>query len=146
VRIVGASPIAELRAERGPEEDLAGVERCCRIALPASVNNGTIKSRRGRDDMTIQQLRQAAKDLRETANRVLLYSEKNSLEDVWQKLEQLFRQVPQVLGKRAGGFTLEGVSKSWDEVSKRADHIMQACETAEPPAGEEIPGDFGEVS
>jgi hypothetical protein len=45
----------------------------------------------------------AAKDLREIANRVLLYSEKNSLEDVWQKLEQLFRQVPQVRGKRAEG-------------------------------------------
>jgi hypothetical protein len=53
--------------------------------------------------MTIPQLRQAAKDLREIAIRVLLYSEKNSLEDVWQKLEQLFRQVPQVRGKRAVG-------------------------------------------
>ena len=48
--------------------------------------------------MTIQRLRQEAKDLREHANRVLLYDEKYSLDDAWRRLEELFRQVPLVLG------------------------------------------------
>ncbi len=63
--------------------------------------------------MTIQQLRQAAKDLRDLANRFLLYGEKHSLDDAWRRLAELFRQVPLVLGNRASGFTLEGVPKSW---------------------------------
>ena len=93
--------------------------------------------------MTISQLRQAAKDLRDLANRFLLYGEKHSLDDAWRRLEELFRQVPQVLGNRASGFTLEGVPKSWDEVSERADHIIRVCNDAEPQAVGEIPGDYG---
>ena len=83
--------------------------------------------------MTISQLRQAAKDLRDLANRFLLYGEKHSLDDAWRRLEELFRQVPQVLGNRASGFTLEGVPKSWDEVSERADHIIRV-ETEKTPS------------
>jgi hypothetical protein len=83
--------------------------------------------------MTIQRLRQEAKDLREIANRVLLYGEQHSLGDASQRLEELFRQVPLVLGNRARGFTLKGVPKNWDEVSERADHIMRVCDNAEPP-------------
>jgi hypothetical protein len=93
--------------------------------------------------MTIPQLHQGAKDLRDLANRFLLYGEKHSLEDAWRRLEELFRQMPLVLGNRAGGFTLEGVPKDWDEVSEHADHIMRACEAAEPQANGEIPGDYG---
>jgi hypothetical protein len=93
--------------------------------------------------MTIPQLRQAAKDLRDLANRFLLYGEQHSLDDAWRRLVELFRQMPLVLGNRARGFTLEGVPKTWDEVSERADHIILACETAEPPANGEIPGDYG---
>jgi hypothetical protein len=93
--------------------------------------------------MTIQRLRQEAKDLREHANRVLLYDEKYSLDDAWRRLEELFRQVPLVLGKRARGFTLEGVPKNWDEISARADHIMRICDNAEPPTSGEIPGNYG---
>ena len=92
--------------------------------------------------MTIQQLRQAAKDLRDLANRFLLYDEKHSLDDAWRRLVELFRQVPLVLGKRASGFTLEGVPKSWDEVSERADRIIQVCNDAEPQTIGEIPGDY----
>lgn len=91
--------------------------------------------------MTIQQLRQAAKELRDLANRFLLYGEQHSLDDAWRRLAELFRQVPLVLGNRASGFTLEGVPKSWDEVSERADHIIQVCNDAEPQAIGEIPGD-----
>jgi hypothetical protein len=92
-------------------------------------------------EMTISQLRQEAKDLRDLANRFLLYGEKHSLDDTWRRLAELFRRVPLVLGNRASGFTLEGVPKSWDEVSERADHIMQVCNDAEPQAIGEIPGD-----
>jgi hypothetical protein len=63
--------------------------------------------------------------------------------NAWGRLGELFRQVPQVLGNRASGFTLAGVPKSWDEVSERADYIIRACEVAEPPASGEIPGDYG---
>ncbi len=93
--------------------------------------------------MTIQRLRQEAKDLRDLANRVLLYDEKHALDGVWRQLQELFRQVPLVLGKRASGFTLEGVPKNWDEVSARADHIIRVCDNAEPPISGEIPGDYG---
>jgi hypothetical protein len=86
--------------------------------------------------MTIQRLRQEAKDLREHANRVLLYDEKHSLDGAWRQLEELYRQVPLVLGHRARGFTLEGVPKNWDEISARTDRIMQACDNAEPLASE----------
>ena len=92
--------------------------------------------------MTIQQLRQAAKDLRDLANRFLLYGEKHSLDDASRRLAELFRQVPLVLGNRARGHTLEGVPKSWDEVSEHADHLIQVCNDAEPPAIGEIPGDY----
>ena len=93
--------------------------------------------------MTIQQLRQAAKDLRDLANRFLLYGDKHSLDDTWRRLVELFRQVPLVLGNRASGFTLEGAFKNWDEVSGHADHIIKVCNDAEPQAVEEIPGDYG---
>jgi hypothetical protein len=93
--------------------------------------------------MTIQGLRQEAKDLRDQANRVLLYDEKHSLDGAWRQLEELFKQVPLALGNRAIGFTLEGVPKNWDEISARADHIMRACDNAVPPTNEEIPGDYG---
>jgi|HubBroStandDraft_2_1064218.scaffolds.fasta_scaffold17638_3 hypothetical protein len=85
--------------------------------------------------MTIPQLRQEAKDLRDLANRFLLYGEKHSLDDAWRRLEELFIQVPQVLGNRAKGFTtLKGVPKSWDEVSEHADHVIRVCNAAQPPA------------
>jgi hypothetical protein len=93
--------------------------------------------------MTIQRLRQEAKDLRDHANRVLLYDEKHSLDGAWRQLEELFRLVPLVLGNRGIGFTLEGVPKNWDEVSEGADHIIRVCNDAEPPTSEEIPGDYG---
>jgi len=93
--------------------------------------------------MTIQQLRQAAKDLRDLANRFLLYGEKHSLDDAWRRLAELFRQVPLVLGNRASGFTLEGVPKSLEEVSEHADHIMWVCNDAEAHASGQIPGDYG---
>jgi hypothetical protein len=89
--------------------------------------------------MTIPQLRQEAKDLRDLANRFLLYGEKHSLDDASRRLAELFRQVPLVLGNRARGLTLEGVPKSWDEVSEHADHIIQVCNDAEPHAIGEIP-------
>ena len=92
--------------------------------------------------MTIPQLRQEAKDLRDLANRFLLYGETHSLDDAWRRLAELFRQVPLVLGNRARGLTLEGVPKSWDEVSEHADHIIQVCNDAEPQAIGEIPGDY----
>ena len=44
--------------------------------------------------MTIPQLRQEAKDLRDLANRFLLYGEKHSLDDTWRRLAELFRRVP----------------------------------------------------
>ena len=44
--------------------------------------------------MTISQLRQEAKDLRDLANRFLLYGEKHSLDDTWRRLAELFRRVP----------------------------------------------------
>jgi hypothetical protein len=91
--------------------------------------------------MTIQRLRHEAKDLRDIANRVLLYGEQHSLGDAWRQLEELFRLVPLVLGNRAIGFTLEGVPKNWDEVSARADDIIRVCDNAAPPTSEEIPGD-----
>jgi hypothetical protein len=84
--------------------------------------------------MTIPQLRQEAKDLRDLANRFLLYGEKHSLDDAWRRLAELFRQAPLVLGNRARGLTLDGVPKSWDEVSERADHIIRVCNDAEPKA------------
>jgi hypothetical protein len=87
-------------------------------------------------------LRQEAKDLRDLANRFLLYGEKHSLDDAWRRLAELFRQAPLLLGTRARGFTLEGVPKSWDEVSERADHIIQVCNDAEPHAIGEIPGGY----
>ena len=46
--------------------------------------------------MTIQQLSQAAKDLRDLANRFLLYGDGHSLDDAWRRLEELFVRVPQV--------------------------------------------------
>jgi len=93
--------------------------------------------------MTIPQLRQEAKDLRDLANRFLLYGEKHSLDDAWRQLAELFRQVPLVLGNRASGFTLKDVPKSWDELSERADHIIQVCNDAEAQASGEIPADYG---
>jgi hypothetical protein len=97
---------------------------------------------KGREEMTLSQLRQEAKDLRDLANRFLLYGEKHSLDDAWLRLGELFRQVPLVLGNRASGFTLEGVPKSWDEVSERADHIIQVCNDAEARASGEISGEY----
>jgi hypothetical protein len=85
----------------------------------------------------------ARHNLRDLANRFLLYGEKHSLDDAWRRLAELFRQVPLVLGNRASGFTLEGVPKSWDEVSERADHIIQVCNDAEAQASGEIPADYG---
>jgi hypothetical protein len=93
--------------------------------------------------MTIPQLRQEAKDLRDLANRFLLYGEKHSLDDAWRRLAELIRQAPLVLGNRARGLTLDGVPKSWDEVSERADHIIRVCNDAEPKAIGEIPEDYG---
>jgi hypothetical protein len=93
--------------------------------------------------MTISELREAAQDLRDVADRVLLYTEVESLDDTWQRLEELFRQARDVLDGRAGGLTLEGVSPSWDERSKRANHVILACNVVEPPASGEIPGDYG---
>ena len=90
--------------------------------------------------VTIQRLRQEAKDLRDLANRVLLYGEEQSLDDAWPRLGELFRQAPLVLGKRASGFTLEGMSKNWDEISERSDHIIRVCDNAQPPTSEEISG------
>ena len=62
--------------------------------------------------MTIPQLRQEAKDLRDLANRFLLYGEKHSLDVASRRLAELFRHVPLVLGNRARGLTLEGVPKA----------------------------------
>ena len=92
--------------------------------------------------MTIPQLRQEAKDLRDLANRFLLYGEKHSLDDAWRRLVELFKQAPLVLGNRVSGLTLEVVPKSWDEVSEHADHIIQVCNDAEPHAIGEIPGGY----
>ena len=93
--------------------------------------------------MTIQQLSQAAKDLRDLANRFLLYGDGHSLDDAWRRLEELFVRVPQVLGNRASGFTLEGVPKSWDEVSERADHIIRVCNDANLRQLEKFEGTTG---
>jgi hypothetical protein len=81
--------------------------------------------------MTIPQLRQEAKDLRDLANRFLLYGEKHSLDDAWRRLGELFILLPQVLGNRARGFTLNRVLKNWDEISEHADHIIRVCNDAE---------------
>ena len=93
--------------------------------------------------MTISQLRQKAKNLKDLADRVVLYGEKESLEDAWRRLEELFRQAGEVLDKKADGFILNDVSPSWDEVSKRANHVTLACDVAEPPASGDVPGDYG---
>lgn len=93
--------------------------------------------------MTIQQLSQAAKDLRDLVNRFLLYGDGHSLDDAWRRLEELFVRVPQVLGNRASGFTLEGVPKSWDEVSERADHIIRVCNDANLRQLEKFEGTTG---
>ena len=96
--------------------------------------------------MTIQQLSQAAKDLRDLANRFLLYGDGHSLDDAWRRLEELFVRVPQVLGNRASGFTLEGVPKSWDEVSERADHIIRVCNDANLRQLEKLQGTTGRTT
>jgi hypothetical protein len=82
--------------------------------------------------MTIPQLRQEAKDLRDLANRFLVYGEKHSFDDASRRLAELFRQVPLILGNRARGLTLEGVPNSWVEVSERADLFMANCYFAKP--------------
>jgi len=116
---------------------------CITVAQIDSVVAWTSWSRESRDEMTIPQLRQEAKDLRDLGNRFLLYGEKHSLDDAWRRLAELFRQVPLVLGNRASGFALEGVPKSLEEVSEHADHIMWVCNDAEAHASGQIPGDYG---
>ena len=92
--------------------------------------------------MTIPQLRQEAKDLRDLANRFLLYGEKHSLDDASRRLAELFRQVPLAWATGREVSRQKGVPGSWDEVSEHADHIIQVCNDAEPHAIGEIPGGY----
>jgi len=92
--------------------------------------------------MTIMQLRQEAIDLRDLAVQAVS-GVSISLDYVWRRLAELFNQVRHVLAKRADGFTLEGVSPSWDEVSNRANHVIRACDVVEPPPSIDIPGGYG---
>jgi hypothetical protein len=93
--------------------------------------------------MTVSQLRQEAKELKDDADRVVLYREESSLDDAWHRLEELFMHVREVLGKRAGEFELKGVSREWAAVSERASHAILACDLVEPPPRGEIQGDYG---
>lgn len=93
--------------------------------------------------MTISELRQEAKELKDEADRVLLYREENSLDAAWQRLEELFSHVREVLGKRVGEFELTGVSKGLAAVSDRAGHAILACDLVEPQPSGEIQGDYG---
>lgn len=91
--------------------------------------------------MTIPQLRQEAKELKDDADRVRLYGENGSLDDTWQRLRALFANVREVLGERAGEFELKGISKGWDAVSDGANHAILACDLVQPPPSGEIQGD-----
>lgn len=93
--------------------------------------------------MTISQLRQEALELRDLAVQVHEYGMNNSLGETWQRVVKLFRQVRYVLANRAGPFTLDGATPSWNEVAKRAEDVMHACDTIEPQPSSDIPGDYG---
>jgi hypothetical protein len=94
--------------------------------------------------MTILRLRQEAHNLMDLAEQSR-YDAGISLDHAWHRLTELFRQVRYILGSKASGFTLEGTTRTWQEVSNQAKHVIRACDCdpSEALPSYDIPGDYG---
>ncbi len=93
--------------------------------------------------MTVQELRQSAKELRDKADCVLYYNKQDSLDEIWSELRELFGQGKKILSNGVKDLTLDETSKSLETIRERADFLISICDLLEPPVGGAIPGDYG---
>jgi hypothetical protein len=91
--------------------------------------------------MTIPELRLAANQLKTTADRVILYKQKHSLDEAWTELTRLYGLAPGILvsGRVSKeGLSLKGKRKNWKNVQLMADNLVIGCDREQPPASDEL--------
>jgi hypothetical protein len=93
--------------------------------------------------MTITELRNIAVGLARRANRVAGGRKQDSINRGWLAIERLYGDARATLPKTVVSLSLKGKPETWANIARLASAIVTACDHAEPPAPDEIPGDYG---
>ena len=93
--------------------------------------------------MTITELRNIAEGLAKRANRVAVGRKQDSINRGWLAIEKLYGYAKATLPPTVVGLSLKEELETWNNIARLASAIVTACDHAEPPAPDEIPGDYG---
>jgi hypothetical protein len=93
--------------------------------------------------MTITELRNIALGLGRRAIRVAAGRKLDSIDRGWLAIERLYGYARETLPRTVGRLSLKGQPETWPNIARLASAIVTACDHAEPPAPDEIPGDYG---
>jgi hypothetical protein len=92
--------------------------------------------------MTITELRNIADGLAKRASRVTAGRKIDSISRGWLAIERLYGYAKATLPKTAAGLSLKDEPETWVNIARLAGAIVTACDHAEPPELDEMPGDY----
>jgi hypothetical protein len=96
-----------------------------------------------RPHMTITELRNIAEGLAKRASRVTAGRKQDSINRGWLAIEKLYEYARATLPPTVVGLSLKDEPETWVNIARLATAIVTACDHAEPPELDEIPGDYG---
>jgi hypothetical protein len=93
--------------------------------------------------MTIIELRNIAEGLSKRAKRVAAGRKRDSINRGWLAIEKLYGYAKSTLPPTVVGLSLNEEPETWVNIARLAGAIVTACDHAESPTLDEIPGDYG---